>query len=52
MKFEYEILGLYKFGEVEVIDYAETKMEAVRLVNEYRMAYGNEWIIKYKLKTK
>jgi len=44
----YEILGLYKFNEVEVIDTADNRLEAIRLVNEYRMAYGNEWTIKYK----
>jgi hypothetical protein len=49
---EYEILGVYKFNEVEVIDYAETKMEAIRLVHEYRIAYGNEWNITCKRKTK
>ena len=43
MKFEYEILGVYKFNEVEVIDYAKTKEEAVRLVHEYRIAFGNKW---------
>ena len=49
---EYEILGVYKFNKVEVIDYAKTKMEAVILVHEYRMAFGNEWEIKYKRKPK
>ena len=44
----YEILGLYKFNKVEVIDAADSRLEAVRLVNEYRMAHGNEWTIKYK----
>ena len=44
----YEILGLYKFNEVEVIDTTDSRLEAIRLVNEYRMAFGNEWTIKYK----
>jgi len=44
----YEILGLYKFNEVEVIDTADSRLEAIKLVNEYRMAFGNEWTIKYK----
>ena len=52
MKFEYEILGVYKFNEVEVIDYAKTKEEAVRLVHEYRIAFGNKWNITCKQKTK
>ena len=49
---KYEILGVYKFNEVEVIDYAKTNMEAIRLVHEYRMAFGNEWNITCRLKTK
>ena len=44
----YEILGLYKFNEVEVIDTTDSRLEAIRLVNEYRMTFGNEWTIKYK----
>ena len=41
----YEILGLYKFNEVEVIDTAPSRLEAIRLVNEYRMAFGNDSIV-------
>jgi len=44
----YKILGLYKFNDVEVIDTADSRLEAIRLVNEYRMAYSNEWTIKFK----
>jgi len=46
----YNIIGLYKYNDVEVIDTADSRSEAIRLVNEYRMAFGNEWIIKYKRK--
>ena len=46
----YNIIGLYKFNEVEVIDTADSRIKAIRLVNEYRMAFGNEWIIKFKRK--
>ena len=46
----YNIIGLYRYNDVEVIDTADSRIEAVRLVNEYRMAFGNEWIIKYKRK--
>jgi len=46
----YNIIGLYKYNNVEVIDTADSRIEAVRLVNEYRMAFGNEWIIKFKRK--
>jgi len=46
----YNIIGLYKFNDVEVIDTADSRLEAIRLVNEYKMAFGNEWIIKFKRK--
>jgi hypothetical protein len=46
----YNIIGLYKFNEVEIIDTANSRLEAIRLVNEYRIAFGNEWIIKFKRK--
>jgi hypothetical protein len=44
----YNILGLYGFNECEVIDTADSRLEAIRLVQEYRMAFGSKWIIKYK----
>ena len=44
----YNIIGLYEYNDAEVIDTADNRLEAIRLVNEYRMAYGNEWTIKYK----
>ena len=46
----YNIIGLYKFNDVEVIDTADSRLEAIRLVNEYKMAFGNEWVIKFKRK--
>tara|TARA_R100001224_G_C3976537_1_gene134365 strand:- start:194 stop:337 length:144 start_codon:yes stop_codon:yes gene_type:complete len=46
----YNIIGLYRYNDVEVIDTADSRLEAIRLVNEYRMAFGNEWIIKFKRK--
>ena len=46
----YNIIGLYRYNEAEVIDTADSRLEAIRLVNEYRMAFGNEWIIKIKRK--
>ena len=46
----YNIIGLYGYNNAEVIDTADSRLEAIRLVNEYRMAFGNEWIIKYKRK--
>ena len=46
----YNIIGLYRYNNAEVIDTADSQLEAIRLVNEYRMAFGNEWIIKFKRK--
>jgi len=46
----YNIIGLYGYNEAEVIDTADSRLEAIRLVNEYRMAFGNKWIIKFKRK--
>jgi len=43
----YNIIGESKYG-TEVIDTADSRLEAIRLVNEYRIAFGNEWIIKFK----
>ena len=45
----YNIIGESKYG-TEVVDTADSRLEAIRLVNEYRMAFGNEWIIKFKKK--
>ena len=44
----YNIIGLYEYNDAEVIDTADSRLEAIRLVNEYRLAFGNEWIIKFK----
>ena len=46
----YNIIGLYRYNDVEVIDTADSRIEAIRLVNEYRIAFGNEWVIKFKRK--
>jgi hypothetical protein len=45
----YNIIGKSKYG-TEVLDTADSQLEAIKLVNEYRMAFGNEWIIKFKRK--
>ena len=45
----YNIIGESKYG-TEVIDTADSRLEAIRLVNEYRIDFGNEWIIKFKRK--
>tara|TARA_R100000808_G_C2071411_1_gene98776 strand:+ start:351 stop:512 length:162 start_codon:yes stop_codon:yes gene_type:complete len=48
----YNIIGYYNdltvIGSAEILDTADSRIEAIRLVNEYRMAFGNEWIIKFK----
>ena len=46
----YNIIGLYEHNDAEVIDTADNSLEAIRLVNEYRLAFGNKWIIKFKRK--
>ena len=46
----YNIIGLYGYNDAEILDTADSRLEAIRLVNEYRMAFGNEWVIKYKRK--
>jgi len=45
----YNIIGKSKYG-TEVLDTADSQLEAIRLVNEYKMAFGNEWVIKFKRK--
>ena len=47
MKKEYKITGTYR-GNTEVVDTAETKKDAIKYANEYRLSFGNEWIIKIK----
>tara|TARA_R110002012_G_scaffold124828_1_gene276025 strand:+ start:860 stop:1003 length:144 start_codon:yes stop_codon:yes gene_type:complete len=44
----YNIIGLYGYNNTEVIDTADSRLEAIRLANEYRIAFGNEWIIKFR----
>tara|TARA_R100000808_G_scaffold8245_1_gene23378 strand:- start:254 stop:397 length:144 start_codon:yes stop_codon:yes gene_type:complete len=46
----YNIIGLYRYNDAEILDTADNRLEAIRLVNEYRLAFGNEWIIKFKRK--
>ena len=45
----YDIIGISQ-QSAEVIDTADNRIEAIKLVNEYKMAFGNEWIIKFKRK--
>ena len=45
----YNIIGKSKYG-TEVIDTAKSRLEAIKLVNDYQLAFGNEWIIKFKRK--
>ena len=43
----YNIIGIYK-GNKEVIDTAKDEQEAIYLINEYQLAYGNDWRIYYE----
>ena len=45
----YNIIGESKYG-TEVIDTAGSRLEAIKLVKDYQLALGNEWIIKFKKK--
>ena len=48
----FNIIGYYTdltvIGGAEILDTADNRIEAIRLVNEYRLAFGNKWIIKFK----
>ena len=50
----YNIIGYYNdltvIGDAETLDTADNRLEAIRLVKEYRLAFGNKWIIKFKRK--
>jgi len=41
---KFEIVGEYR-GESEVLDTAETRVQAEYLVGEYQLAFGPEWRI-------
>ena len=45
----YNIIGISRFGE-EIIDTADSRLEAIKLVNDYQLAFGNDFIIKFKKK--
>ena len=45
----YNIIGISRFGE-EIIDTADSRLEAIKLVNDYQLAFGNNFIIKFKRK--
>jgi hypothetical protein len=44
----YSIIGVWQGCMPEELDTAETKQEAMKLVREYRMAFGPTWTIKIK----
>ena len=51
----YKIIGFYRNNDAEILDTANNKSEAIRLAEEYELAFGNEWIInieKINLKNK
>lgn len=43
----YKIMGKYK-GSSEELDTAFSKSEAIALAYEYRLAFGQEWVITIK----
>ncbi len=45
----YKIIGWYKSKSAEILDTADNKLEASKLAEEYRLAFGNDWIIEIKL---
>jgi len=44
----YSIIGVYQNCMPEELDTAETKQDAVKLMREYRMAFGQAWKITIK----
>ena len=43
----YRIIGKYRGGRWETLDTAKTEKSAQYLVHEYRIAFGNAWVIDY-----
>ena len=43
----YSIIGVYR-GNPEVLETTDTMKDALYLMQEYRMAFGNEWSINIK----
>ena len=41
----YKVIGIYKENKEILEKQVEAKQEADRLVREYQMAFGNEWLI-------
>lgn len=47
----WQIIGTYQ-GKTEVLDAYNTMSEAIKMLAEYRLAYGNSWTIDIKKNTK
>ena len=43
----FKIVGVYE-GNREVIDEFDTREEAERMLVEYRMAFGKDWLLSIK----
>jgi hypothetical protein len=43
----FKIIGQYK-GRQEVLDWVSFEDEAIKLVYEYKLAFGSDWLIWYK----
>ena len=48
MKSKWIIFGSYFGGAKEEIDSGEGELEGLRVLNEYRIAYGCEWSLYIK----
>lgn len=44
----YQIIGIYKDKEPEVIDTAYSRDDAWYLLTEYQMSFGDEWEMRIK----
>ena len=47
---KYYIVG-YHQGNQEIIDEFENKNEAEKMLEEYKMAFGSDWIITIRIKS-
>jgi len=44
----YKIMGSYRGGPLEELDEADNREDALFLVREYRLAFGDGWAITLK----
>ena len=51
MDHKYLVVGRYKNNPYEVIDGADSHPDAMYLMKEYKLAYGNEWTLDVRYNT-